>query len=201
MNCPWRVEQKLVYDGVLPAAYTVSWQSKQWSPAMHRVTRVGSDVEVPQINWAAFDRFDLVSESGRAQAVKMLCALLPDLALLFATGKDSMAIPFPAIAGDSAERFAAWPDVLMSLGRRTDYGLMSILFGVSPNGAGDLEDLAVLDDADSATWLVHVAIIRGEDLVVFRHVVRKPPTATAGDGPSAAQPATVEKPRGGKHSP
>jgi hypothetical protein len=198
---PVRVEQKLVYEGVLPAAYMVSWLSKQWSPAMHRMTRVGSDVEVPQIDWAAFDRFDLAAESGRERAVKMLRDALPECALLFATGKDSLAIPFPAIAGDSAERFAAWPDVLTSLGRRTDFGLMSILFGLSPNGAGDLEDLAVLDDADSATWLVHVAVIRGEDLIVFRHVIRKPPTGTAGDGAAGGHPATPEKIRGGKKSP
>jgi hypothetical protein len=197
---PVRVEQKLVYDGVLPAAYTASWLSKQWSPAMHRMTRVGSDVDVPQIDWAAFDRFDLATESGREKAVKMLRELLPECALLFATGKDSLANPFPAIAV-GAERFAEWPDVLTSLGRRRDFGLMSILFGVSPNGAGDLEDLAVLDDADSATWLVHVAVIRGEDLIVFRHVIRKPPAGNTGDGQSGAQPATAEKPRGGKLSP
>jgi len=63
--------------------------------------------------------------------------------------------------------------VLASLGRRRDHGLLAILFGVSPNGAGDLEDLAALDDGDAATWLVHVAIVRDNDLIVFRHVVRK----------------------------
>jgi hypothetical protein len=48
------------------------------------------------------------------------------------------------------------------------------LFAISPNGAGDLEDLAALDDADNGSWLIHAAIVRDNDLLVFRHIVRKP---------------------------
>ncbi len=77
---------------------------------------------------------------------------------------------------------------MASLGRRRDRGLLAILFGVSPNGAGDLEDLAVLDNEDEKTWLVHAAIVRDKELIVFRHVVRKilphqnhlPPKSSAG---------------------
>ncbi len=197
---PIRVAQSLDYEGVLPAGYTVRWLSKQWSPAMHRLTRVGTDVDVPQVNWAAFDRLDLTTETGRAAAVKLVRDAAPDCGLLFLSGKASFAIPFTWVAEASLEQFAHWPDVLTSLSRRSDLGLMSILFSLSPNGASDLEDLSVLDDADTTTWLVHVAVIRGEDLIVFRHVVRKPSSAIAGarTGPS---PATTEKPAGGKTSP
>ncbi len=94
--------------------------------------------------------------------------------LLFANGKQEIEIPFPATSDSPVERVGEWAKVMASLGRRRDHSLMAILFGVSPNGAGDLEDLAALDDADTGSWLIHVAIVRDNDLIVFRHIVRKP---------------------------
>jgi hypothetical protein len=166
-------DDKLAYEGLVPSAYSVSWPSKQWSPAMHRLTRVGTDVELPQIDWAALDRLDLETEAGRSAALARVRRVLPQCGLLFSNAKADIADPFPATSEGSIDQFRDWPSVLASLGRRRDHGLLAILFGVSPNGAGDLEDLAVLDDGPSSTWLVHVAIVRDNDLIVFRHVVRK----------------------------
>jgi hypothetical protein len=166
-------DNKLAYEGLAPSAYSVSWLSKQWSPAMHRLTRAGTDVELPQIDWAALDGLDLSTEAGRSAAIGRLRRVLPQCGLLFSNAKADVAVPFPATSEGSIDQFRDWPNVLASLGRRRDHALLAILFGVSPNGAGDLEDLAVLDDGPSSTWLVHVAIVRENDLIVFRHVVRK----------------------------
>ena len=78
----------------------------------------------------------------------------------------------------------------------------AILFRVAPNGAGDLEDLSVLDEADTSTWLVHAVVIDGNDLIVFRHVVCKehatqlPPESTPRPGP----PPVPAKPNSDKTS-
>jgi hypothetical protein len=170
---PVKLQDDVSYDGLLPSAFTVTWQSRQWSPAMHRVTRIAPDVDLPTVDWASIDRLDLATESGRNAAVQRVRHGWPQCSLLFTNGKTDISIPFPATAETPVERFADWAQVLSSLGRRRDYGLMAILFGISPNGGGDLEDLAVLDDADATTWLVHAAIVRDKDLLVFRHVVRK----------------------------
>jgi hypothetical protein len=170
---PVWLDDETTYEGLLPSAFTVTWSSRQWSPAMHRLTRATSDIEVPSIDWAALDRLDLATETGRGAAVASLRRALPQCALLFANGKQDVEIPFPATVDGPIERFQEWAKVLVSLGRRRDHSLLAILFCVSPNGAGDLEDLAVLDDADADTWLVHAAIVRDQDLIVFRHVVRK----------------------------
>jgi hypothetical protein len=166
-------DDELAYEGRVPSAYSVSWPSKQWSPAMHRVTRAGMDVELPQIDWAVLDRLDLSTEAGRSAAIGCVRRILPQCGLLFSNAKADVEVPFPATSEGAIDQFRDWPNVLASLGRRRDHGLLAILFGVSPNGAGDLEDLAVLDDGLSSTWLVHVAIVRDNDLIVFRHVVRK----------------------------
>jgi hypothetical protein len=164
---------EIAYEGLLPSAFTVSWPSRQWTPAMHRLTQTVSDIEIPTIDWAGVDRLDLETEAGRRSAVDRLRRALPQCALLFTNAKSDFAIPFPATSKGPTDRFQDWPSVLASLGRRRDRGLLAILFGVSPNGAGDLEDLAVIDDSDPATWLIHAAIVRDQDLIVYRHVVRK----------------------------
>jgi hypothetical protein len=175
---PVRLDEGIVYEGLLPSAFRVTWPSRQWSPAMHRLTRAASDVEVPTLDqrnfdWAAVDRLDLATVEGRRQATERFRRALPDCSILFANYKTEVAVGFPATSQQRNDRFQDWPAVLASLGRRNDHSLLAILFAVSPNGAGDLEDLAVLDEADPATWLVHVAVIRDKDLIVFRHVARK----------------------------
>ncbi|HET6323991.1 MAG TPA: hypothetical protein VFG04_04780 [Planctomycetaceae bacterium] len=184
---PVRSEDDTTYEGLLPSAFTVTWLSRQWSPAMHRQTQAGSDIEIPKINWAALDRLDLGTESGRFAAINSLRSALPQCALLFANGKQEVEIPFPATVSEGVDHFDQWGKVMASLGRRRDRSLLAILFGVSPNGAGDLEDLAALDDAETQTWLVHAATVRDKELIVFRHVVRKsaaqgalPPKGSAG---------------------
>ncbi|HEV8002871.1 MAG TPA: hypothetical protein VGP63_23505 [Planctomycetaceae bacterium] len=170
---PVRSDDETTYEGLIPSSFTVTWVSRQWSPAMHRQTQAGSDIEVPKIDWAALDRLDLGAGSGRFAAIDALRRALPQCALLFANGKQDFEIPFPATVQEEADHFDQWGKVMASLGRRRDRGLLAILFGVSPSGAGDLEDLAVLDDADEKTWLIYAAIVRDKELIVFRHVVRK----------------------------
>jgi hypothetical protein len=170
---PAREDDAVTFEGLVPSAFTVTWPSRQWSPAMHRLTRAASDIEIPNIDWAAFDRLDLATEADRGTAIASVRRTLPQCALLFANGEQDVDIPFPATVDGPVDRFQDWAKVLASLGRRRDHSLLAILFSVSPNGAGDLEDLAVLDDADADTWLVHAAIVRDQDLIVFRHVVRK----------------------------
>ncbi len=93
---PVRSEDDTTYEGLFPSAFTVTWSSRQWSPAMHRQTQAGSDIEVPKIDWAALDRLDLGTESGRFAAIDGLRRALPHCALLFANGKQDFEIPFPA---------------------------------------------------------------------------------------------------------
>lgn len=167
---------EIAYNGQVPSAFSVSWLSRQWSPAMHRVTQVAPDFDLPDVDWAALKRFDLDSPTGRAAAVEQVRRALPQCGLLFTNGVTEEMVPFAPGSEKVADRFAVWPEVLDGLARRSDAGLMAIVFALSPNGSGDLEDLAVLDDGDSTTWLVHIAVPRDNDLIVFRHVVRKAQT-------------------------
>jgi hypothetical protein len=163
---------EISYNGQVPSAFAVSWLSRQWSPGIHRVTQVATELEIPNIDWPSVDSLDLGSPTGRAAVVEQVRRALPQCGLLFTNGTTEEAVSFPAGSEKASDRFAVWPQVLASLARRTDAGLMAIVFALSPNGAGDLEDLAVLDDGNPTTWLVHIAVPRDNDLIVFRHVVR-----------------------------
>jgi hypothetical protein len=172
-EAPVNVEEGIAYEGLLPSAFTVTWPSRQWSPAMHRLTRAASDIEIPSLDWAELDRVDLGTDAGRSAAIARLRNVLPQCSVMFSNAKVDVAFPFRATVEGPIDQFQDWPSVLASLARRRDHGLLAILFGVSPDGAGDLEDPAVLDEGDTTTWLVHVATVRDNDLIVFRHVVRK----------------------------
>jgi hypothetical protein len=163
---------EISYSGLVPSAYRVSWPSRQWTPAIHRLTQVGSDVDLPPIDWAGIDKLDFGSPTGRAAAIEEIRRAVPKCALFFTNGVTEEPTPFPADSDKNIQRFASWPQVLAGLARRRDAGLMAIVFALSPSGAGDLEDLAVLDDGDSTTWLVHVGVPRDGELLVLRHVVR-----------------------------
>jgi hypothetical protein len=164
---------EISYDGQIPSAFSVSWLSRQWSPAMHRVTQAATELEIPNVDWSRVDRLDFGSPTGRAAAIEQVRRALPQCGLLFTNGATEETVPFPPGSDKVGDRFAVWPQVLASLARRRDAGLMAIVFALSPNGAGDLEDLAVLDDGDSTTWVLHIAVPRDRDLIVFRHIVRQ----------------------------
>ena len=65
-----------------------------------------------------------------------------------------------------------WADVMSALAWRTDSGLFSIVSHVAPNGAGNLEDLAVADPARPDEWLLQFATWQGDELIVYRRMMR-----------------------------
>jgi hypothetical protein len=56
------------------------------------------------------------------------------------------------------------------LSARPRMGLFSVVSQISPNGAGDYEDLSVLDPTDSEQWLLMVVVQRGDDYYVLRRL-------------------------------
>jgi hypothetical protein len=162
----------LRYAGALPSAFTVTRLSRQWTPTMDRVTASGTQLGVPQIVWPELDSIDTSSERGRAAIIERVRRVAPDCELVFLTDSKRLAVQSQVLADGHRSRFRNWPAVLAALAQRSDNRLFSIVSQISPNGAGDLEDLSVLSGADPNSCLLHVAIERGEDLFVFRRLLR-----------------------------
>jgi hypothetical protein len=70
-----------------------------------------------------------------------------------------------------------WADVMLALARQARSGLFSIVSHVAPNGAGNLEDLAVADPQQPDEWLLQIATRQGENLTVYRRMLRRKSSA------------------------
>lgn len=169
----------LSYGGTFPSAFTVTRLSRQWSPSMHRVTRIAADVAVPSIPWADLDALGLNSESGRSKLVQLLRDVLPECEVLLQNASRQFVSRPDDPSALRATTPEEWAAVMGALARRTDSGLFSIVSHVAPNGAGNLEDLAVADPPQPDEWLLHFATRQGEDRIVYRRIMRmKSPAQT-----------------------
>jgi hypothetical protein len=162
----------LEYAGALPSTVSVTRMLRQWTPSMARVTTIGAQAALPKVPWSEIERLDANTEGGRKAIVERIQKAVPDSELLFVTPSDHQQVPAAAPTSGPDSRFAQWPAILMALARRTEGRLFSVVSRISPNGAGDLEDLAVLDDAQPEQCLLHLALQRGDDLIVVRRILR-----------------------------
>jgi hypothetical protein len=164
--------EPLDLTGLVPLSYSATRLSRQWSPSMERVTTSGTSEALPPIPWSELEAFDPATKRGRNAIMERLRGVLPECEVLFLTssGQDSVQSVIPTTG--SGSRFHNWPTVLAGLGQQLGTRLFSIISRISPNGAGDLEDLSVLDPLDANACLLHVATRRGDDLLVFRRFLR-----------------------------
>jgi hypothetical protein len=163
--------QAIDYVGTLPSQFTATRLSRQWSPSMHRVTRPDADVTIPSVAWSDLDALDLAAASGRKTLHETLRGALPGCEVLL----ESASRQFVSRSEDAELRASTpegWADVMAALARRTDSGLFSIVSHVAPNGAGNLEDLAVADPARPDEWLLQFATRQGDELIVYRRKMR-----------------------------
>ena len=139
---------------------------------MVRVTATGAQEAVPPISWSELDSLDSRSSTGQKEIVERIRHTLPDCEILFLTSAGDWSVQDVFPTSGPGSRFHGWVAVLTELSRRTDGHLFSIVSRISPNGAGDLEDLSVLDSTDSRTCLVHIATRQGDDLLVYRRFLQ-----------------------------
>jgi hypothetical protein len=161
------------YVGVIPSAFSVKRLSRQWTPSMVRITTTRTQEPVPQIAWTELDALNPRTRDGQTEIVDRIRRTLPNCEVLFlsSSGKDrSVQETFPT--SDPGSRFHGWAAVLTELSRRSDGRLFSLVSRISPNGAGDLEDLSVCDPTETKACLVHIAVRQGADLQVYRRFLR-----------------------------
>jgi hypothetical protein len=139
---------------------------------MVRVTTTGAQEAVPPISWPELDALDPRTRDGQTAIAERIRRTLPDCEILFlaASGDRPVQDVFPTSGPGSG--FHEWVTVLSELSRRSDGRLFSIVSRISPNAAGDLEDLSVMDPTEPKSCLVHVATREGDDLRVYRRFLQ-----------------------------
>ncbi len=158
---------------------------------MVRVTVTGAQEAAPAVPCSELKSLDPHTVAGQNEIVARIRRTLPDCEVLFLTSHGDHAVQDVFPTSGPGSRFHAWVSVLTDLSRRTDGRLFSMVSQISPNGAGDLEDLSVLDSegkswpelavwilqgapAESQPCLLHIATRQGDDLHVYRRFLRSP---------------------------
>jgi hypothetical protein len=173
-------------DGNMPASFTVRQKMGKWSPQWSRQTALQTERAIPQFDldyitttWQQSPEL-LANAEWQRSLHKKIQTVLPDSTVLIFTQNQihdltpGEKIPLPNGQIDSPK---SKDQQLMELVRkacvRPAVGLFSIVSQISPNAAGDFEDLSIVDSDDANQLLLVIVTRQGNDYVVFRRLFHK----------------------------
>lgn len=172
------------YSGRVPGGYEIWEPMHQWSPRLFRETTFGPDERIDAaplqaIDWAAIDRLDWRTETGRAQIVERVRAALPEASVLLRSGLETVDCvePESTVASDGFRMMlftvAAATSVSTASSDGEPQGLFGMVYQRSPNCGPDLEDLAWLnpEDPDQAVLVIGQP---GDHAVIARRKLTAP---------------------------
>ncbi len=174
-----------VYEGNLPGSFTVQQPMRQWSPHLSRQSSFQTERQVPpfELDDSDFKLPDSPALLANPEWQRELRNRIPlsesESTVLLFHRKEVFELTREATPGSGAAPEGP-PDSkderLLELIRkvcvRPAGGLFSFVSQISPNGAADFEDLAILDPSDPNQWLLVVLKAQGDDYVVFRRLFR-----------------------------
>ena len=178
----------LYYEGRVPGRYTTHRTVRQWEPQLSRTFEIvsetapgcGFDWENPGKLWDAADRRVL------ALAIRNHNPAIGAVVLNMGQSKMLRPLAYPeSIAvdyrNDWAYQFENRPvsDYFSLLNQVSDRSqhFFRYVTTVSPNGANNYEDLAMLDQSDPGEWLLIVSWLEGDTQKVYRRLYHQPADA------------------------
>ncbi|MBS0262589.1 MAG: hypothetical protein JSS02_11610, partial [Planctomycetes bacterium] len=166
-----------VYSGVIPYAYSVHQQMRQWSPRVNRRTTLGDDRDLlaaVKIPWSNLDAKSWTTEPGRQALLATLEKAVPEATVCLFNRNDLVAIhdpetqtSLPSLMSNSLPT-ARLATLLSSISNRAPLGFFHVVSQVAPTGGVYLEDLSVLDSSNSRQWLLVVGVKRDNEWLVYR---------------------------------
>lgn len=175
-----------LYEGNMPTLFTVRQLMRKWSPRVSRQTSLQTERPIPQfdlddIRTAWQQSSDVLANPERQQSLRdeIQTALPESIVLLFTQnrvldltrGEDLQNPDRPSVSSDTKSQKLI--DLICKVCVRPAVGFFSIASQISPNGAGDFEDLSILDPNDAGQLLLVIVTRQGNDYVVFRRVYHK----------------------------
>ncbi len=175
-----------LYQGNMPALFTVRQQMRKWSPHVSRQTALQTERLIPEFDlddirttWQQSP--DLVENAEWQKSLyERIQATLPESSVLLfkqnqvfnLTQGEDLGNPNLA-AGMGSVKHRQLVELVSKVCVRPEFALFSIVSQISPNGAGDFEDLAILDPDDAGQLLLVIVARQGNDYVVFRRLFHK----------------------------
>ncbi len=175
-----------LYRGNMPTLFTVEQQMRKWSPRVSRQTSLQTERPIPQFDlddirtaWQQSSDVLANPEWQKSLRQKIQTALPESTVLLFTQNRvldltrgEELQIPERPSAS-SATKSQKLIDLVCKVCVRPAVGFFSIASQISPNGAGDFEDLSILDPNDAGQLLLVIVTRQGNDYVVFRRMYHK----------------------------
>jgi len=175
-----------LYEGNMPTLFTVRQLMRKWSPRVSRQTSLQTERPIPQldlddIRTAWQQSSDVLANPAWQQSLRdeIQTALPESTVLLFTQNRvldltRGEELPNPdRPSGLSDTKHQRLVDLVCKVCVRPAVGFFSIASQISPNGAGDFEDLSILDTNDAGQLLLVIVTRQGNDYVVFRRVYHK----------------------------
>jgi hypothetical protein len=173
-------------DGNMPTLFTVRQKMGKWSPRWSRQTALQTERPIPQFDlddirttWQQSPEL-LASPEWQQSLHEKIQTVLPDSSvLLFLQNQvlDLTRREVPPVTNGQADSSNSKDQQLMELVCkaciRPAVGLFSIVSQISPNAAGDFEDLSIVDSDDADQLLLVIVTRQVNDYVVFRRLFHK----------------------------
>jgi hypothetical protein len=175
-----------LYQGNMPTLFTVRQQMRKWSPRLSRQTTLEPGRPIPEFDLDAISTTwqqssELVENAEWQKSLyEGIQAALPESSVLLFT-KNQV---FDLAQGENLQdpngqtgladtKHRRLVELVRKVCVRPPVGLFSIVSQISPNGAGDFEDLSILDPDDAGQLLLVIVTRQGHDYVVFRRLYHK----------------------------
>ncbi len=162
------------YGGSIPGDFIVQRRVRQWTPLMHRSFSFEPMEPAIDFDWDAVGPADFGSYRERS---RLLGRLLPgrqfDGALFCLHESEVHTVQSFANAPAPVEPYRSGDtpeDFIHEISSRPRVGLFSVVSQISPNGAGDFEDVNLLDSTDPRQWLLVAVRRAGADCFVYRRL-------------------------------
>lgn len=159
------------YEGQLPSAYVVRQPMQKWSPQLSRQTTLNSDHTIPDLGLDSLEVSGFSHPEQRQELAGRIEAQLPGAVAWLLNRRQVFRLNTDT--NDASQQEEADPPLwrlIRAASVRPASGLFSVVSRISPNGAGDFEDLTLLDSSDPNEWLLVILTRQGDDQVVFRRL-------------------------------
>lgn len=167
------------YIGRVPSRYTVEIDAEQWNPERYRTVRFTSTDPVPEFPWKKYVESELLKSVSGDMALRE--EFQRDLVRAF--GDTASANVF--VGGmwrtlthktNSGEVGFSESRALTEFSSMTPKGEFSWLRRVSPQATDSYDDLSLLEAEDNRHSVLGIIVHKGEDLVLYRVLIRRVPT-------------------------
>ncbi|MBM4030596.1 MAG: hypothetical protein FJ291_02285 [Planctomycetes bacterium] len=166
----------LCLEGSLLGQATATHTVRQWSPVLYRTFSLDPPDHAMKIDWDAVTLLDFARAEDRYRVPeKLVGSKARDCAFFLFNRRDYYPLGgnLRAYAFLSQPLFGRGDTVLQAVSSPPQYGLFSIVSQVSPTGAVQCEDMAMIDPTDPTKWLLVVVEAVGDDLFVYRRIYQE----------------------------